>query len=98
MLQIPHDSISNIKSAKQNLQFQQLHIYYHGVGKILSPQFAKNLELLTDDNTYNYVGYLMNDANTISIKVAKYDGFDRVNLVESNEYGFESLVKATNKF
>ncbi|WP_312082938.1 RNA-binding domain-containing protein [Epilithonimonas hominis] len=90
-------SISNIKSAKQDLQFQQLHIYYQGVGKILSPQFAKNLELLTDDNTYNYVGYLMNDTNTISIKVAKYDGIDRVNLVESNEYGFESLVKATQQ-
>lgn len=34
MLQIPHDSISNIKSAKQDLQFQQLHIYYQGVGKL----------------------------------------------------------------
>lgn len=90
-------SISNIKSAKQDLQFQQLHIYYQGVGKTLSPQFAKNLELLTEDNTYNYVGYLMNDTNTISIKVAKYDGVDRVNLVESNEYGFESLVKATQQ-
>ncbi len=90
-------SISNIKSAKQDLQFQQLHIYYQGVGKILSPQFAKNLELLTEDNTYNYVGYLMNDTNTISIKVAKYEGIDRVNLVESNEYGFESLVKATQQ-
>lgn len=90
-------SISNIKSAKQDLQFQQLHIYYQGVGKILSQQFAKNLELLTEDNTYNYVGYLMNDTNIISIKVAKYDGIDRVNLVESNEYGFESLVKATQQ-
>lgn len=39
----------------------------------------------------------MNDTNTISIKVAKYDGIDRVNLVESNEYGFESLVKATQQ-
>ena len=39
----------------------------------------------------------MNDTNTISIKVAKYDGVDRVNLVESNEYGFESLVKATQQ-
>src|SRR5690606_25702316 len=61
-------SISNIKSKKQELHFQQLRIYYQGIGKVLNDQFAKNLELLTEDNSYNYVAYLLNDVNTISVK------------------------------
>lgn len=55
------NSIGNIKSPKQDLVFQQLHIYYQSVGKGLNEQFAKNLELITEDNSYNYVAYLMND-------------------------------------
>lgn len=91
------NSIGNMKSPKQALQFQQLHIYYQSIGKTLNEQFARNLELLTDDESYNYVAYLMNDINNISIKVARYQGLNRVDLVESNEYGYESLVKATHQ-
>ena len=90
-------SISNIKSTKQNLHFQQLHIYYQGAGKVLNDQFANNLELLTENNKYNYVAYLLNDKNTISVKLARYNGFDRVDLSESNEYGYESIIKATQQ-
>ncbi|WP_443943445.1 ATP-binding protein [Pedobacter sp. AW1-32] len=35
--------------------------------------------------------------NSNSIKLAKYKGLNRVNLVENNEYGYESLVKATKQ-
>src|SRR5690606_12626567 len=91
------NSIGNMKSPKQALQFQQLHIYYQSVGKALNEQFAQNLELLTEEESYNYVAYLMSDINNISVKVARYQGADRVDLVESNEYGYESLTKATNQ-
>lgn len=33
----------------------------------------------------------------MSIKLAKYDGLDRVDLMENNEYGYCSLVKATKQ-
>ena len=89
------NSIGKIKSPKQDLRFQQLQIYYQSIGKLLNEQFAKNLELLTEDNQYNYVAYLLNDVNGISVKVAKYDGLDRVDLIENNEYGYCSLMKAT---
>lgn len=79
------------------MKFQQLHIYYQSVDKILNEQFARNLELTTEDGKYNYVAYLMNDVNSISIKVARYKGLNRVDLTESNEYGYESLVKATKQ-
>ncbi len=39
--------------------------------------------------------YLGIDENGMSIKVAKYRGKDRVHLIESNEYGYCSLIKAT---
>ena len=91
------NSIGKIKSPKQDLRFQQLQIYYQSIGKLLNEQFAKNLELLTDDNQYNYVAYLLNDVNGISVKVAKYDGLDRVDLIENNEYGYCSLMKATKQ-
>lgn len=55
----------------------------------------KSLELLTEDGKFNYAAYLLADENNVSIKVAKYSGLDRVDLIENNEYGYCSLVKAT---
>jgi len=66
------NSIGNMKSPKQTLQFQQLHIYYQSTGKVLNEQFARNLELLTEEENYNYVAYLMSDINNISVKVARF--------------------------
>ncbi|AQY21182.1 hypothetical protein AB406_0218 [Riemerella anatipestifer] len=74
-----------------------MQIYYQSTGKLLNEQFAKNLELLTEENQYNYVAYLLNDVNGISIKVAKYSGVNQVDLIENEEYGYESLIKATNQ-
>ena len=91
------NSIGKIKSSNQNLRFEQLKIYYESIHKILNQQFASNLELLTDNGQYNYVAYLLADENGISIKIAKYNGFDRVDLIENNEYGYCSLVKATKQ-
>lgn len=91
------NSIGKIKSPNQNLTFEQLKIYYEGSGKELNQQFASNLELLTEEGQYNYVAYLLADTNGISVKVAKYDGLDRVDLIENNEYGYCSLIKATKQ-
>ena len=66
------NSIGRIKSPKQNLTFEQLKIYYEGANKTLNRQFAPNLELLTEEGVYNYVGYLLSDVNSMSMKVAKY--------------------------
>jgi len=52
------NSIGNMKSPKQTLQFQQLHIYYQSTGKALNEQFARNLELVTEEGNYNYVAYI----------------------------------------
>ncbi|EKY11019.1 Fic family protein [Capnocytophaga sp. oral taxon 324] len=90
-------SIGKIKSPNQNLTFEQLKIYYESSEKMLNQQFTSNLELLTEEGQYNYVAYLLADTNGISVKVAKYDGLDRVELIENNEYGYCSLIKATKQ-
>ena len=89
------NSIGRIVSNRQDLSFEQLRIYYDERGKRLNDNFRRTLELLTDDGKYNYVAYLLADENGNSIKVAKYSSLDRCDLVENNEYGYCSLIKAT---
>ena len=91
------NSIGKITSPRQDLTFEQLKIYYESAGITLNKQFARNLELLTEDGKFNYAAYLLADRNNLSIKVAKYNGTGRSDLVESNEYGQESLIKATKQ-
>jgi predicted HTH transcriptional regulator len=91
------NSIGKIRAPRQDLTFEQLKIYYNEAGYDLNDQFAANLELQTESGEYNYAAYLLADRNGLSVKVAKYRGTDRVDLIENNEYGFCSLVKATKQ-
>jgi len=91
------NSIGRIISNRQDLTFAQLKIYYEAVDRTLNSNFLQNLELLTKDKELNYVAYLMADNNGNSIKLAKYDGLKRVHLLENNEYGYCSLIKATKQ-
>ncbi len=88
-------SLGRIVSIRQDLSFEQLRIYYDEHGKRLTDNFRRTLELQTEDGRYNYVAYLLADENGNSMKVAKYGSLDRYNLIENNEYGYCSLIKAT---
>ena len=88
-------SLKNIPSPHQDLSFAQLKIYYEENGLMLTDQFAKNLDLLTDDGRYNYFAFLLADKNNTSIKIAKYRGRDKSDLIENKEFGYCSLIKAT---
>lgn len=87
------NSIGKIRSHRQDLTFEQLKIYYDAAGFDIGEKFAANLELLTEDGSYNYAAYLLADKNGNSVQVAKYSGTDRVDLIESNEFGYCCLVK-----
>lgn len=91
-----HSTLRNIASPRQDLSFVQLKICYEESGLELNKQFANSLELLTPDGKYNYIAYLLSDENGVSVKVAKYAGKDKVDLIENEEYGYCSLIKATN--
>ena len=87
------NSLSRIRSPRQDLSFEQLKIYYQESGFSLNAKFANNLELLTEDGLYNYSAYLLADENGNSVQIAKYAGLDRVDLLDSKDYGFCSLIK-----
>lgn len=87
------NSIARIRSPRQDLTFEQLRIYYQEAGFTLGDKFAANLELLTEDGAFNYAAYLLADQNGNSVQIAKYAGTDRVDLLESKDYGFCCLVK-----
>lgn len=85
--------ISRMRSPRQDLSFEQLCIYYQAAGLTLNDKFAANLELLTEEGDFNLAAYLLADENGNSVQVARYTGTDRVDLLESKDYGFCSLIK-----
>lgn len=89
-----HNSLRKIDSPRQKLTFEQLQIYYQTRGLHLNDHFAESLDLLTEDGRYNYIAWLLADNNGASIKVAKYEGTDKTDLIENGEYGYCSLIKA----
>ena len=89
------NSLNKIESPRQDLTFKQLMIYYEGQGIDITNNFIRNLELVMDNGKYNYNGYLLADENGMSIKVARYAGTNKVDLLENYEFGYCSLIKAT---
>ena len=90
-------SLRTIPAPNQNLRFEQLRIRYEEHGRSLNEHFRETLELLAPDGRYNLVAYLLADDNNVSIKVAKYAGTDKIDLVENEEYGFCSLLRACDR-
>lgn len=89
------NSLNKIESPRQDLTFKQLKIYYEGQGNTITNNFERNLELVMENGKYNYNGYLLADENGTSIKVARYAGTNKVDLLENYEFGYCSLIKAT---
>ena len=89
------NNLKNIKSPNQDLEFKTLKIYYEENGYEVNNNFLKKLDFYTEDNNFNYIAYLLADNNNISIQFAKYKGNDVSDLIENEDYGFCSLIKAT---
>ena len=90
-------TLGKMNSPRGDLTFRQLKIYYDGKTLSLNERFKSSLELLTEEGRDNYVAYLLADENGASMKVAKYVGFDKVDLIENEEYGYCCLIKATER-
>lgn len=93
------NSLRNIPAPTTlKLTFQQLKIYYQEKGFEINDSFLHNLDLyVPESERFNYAAYLLADTNSISIKVAKYAGIDKCDLIENEEYGYCSLLKATHR-
>jgi predicted HTH transcriptional regulator len=90
-------TLQSMSSPRQNLTFKQLLIYYEE--KQIEPheQFLENLDLKNSNGEFNYAAYLLADENGVSVKVAVYAGKDKVNLLETREYGNRCLITATQR-
>ena len=91
------NTLKEIDSPRPQLTFNQLKIYYEEQGLKLNDNFLQNLDLLTSEGKYNYNAFLLADENNISIKVVKYLGTDKMDLVKNQEYGYCCLITATQK-
>jgi predicted HTH transcriptional regulator len=90
-------SLGNIPAPRRDLTFEQLEIYYQAKKLKLNERFKTSLELLLPDGNDNFVAYMLADENAISVKIAKYAGRDKTDLIENYEYGYCCLIKATNQ-
>ena len=89
------NTLHNVVSPNQELTFTQLKIYYQEKGYDAAGSFfLKNLDLFTEDGKYNYAAYLMADHNGTSIKVARFRGTEKLDIVERNEFGRCCLIKS----
>ena len=91
------NTLKEIDSPRQELTFNQLKIYYEEHGLKLNDNFLQNLDLLTSEGKYNYNAFLLADENNISIKLVKYVGTNKLELLENMEYGNRCLITATQK-
>ena len=91
------NSLRNIISPIQDLSFSQLKIYYEEKKYKINRNFLKQLEFFTSDGKYNYLAYLFSDNNNVPILFAKYDGVTSTNIIENENYGGCSLIKAAKQ-
>ena len=90
-------TLQSMLSPRQNLTFKQLCIYYEEKNLEPTEQFIESLDLRQSSGEYNYAAYLLADENGVSVKVAVYAGTDKVDLLETREYGNRCLITATNR-
>ena len=90
-------NLQTMISPRQNLTFKQLCIYYEEKNLEPTEQFIESLDLRQSSGEFNYAAYLLADENGVSVKVAVYAGIDKVDLIETREYGNKCLITATQR-
>lgn len=91
------NTLKEIDSPRQELTFNQLKIYYEEHGLKLNDNYLQNLDLLTSEGKYNYNAFLLADENNVSIKLVKYVGTNKLELLENLEFGNRCLITATQR-
>ena len=80
-----NDNIVEIESFNQDLTFTQLwQLYVLRDFTLSKDTFIKNTGLITRNNKYNLLGYLLADNNDVSIKVIRFKGLDKTEIISRN--------------
>ena len=90
-------SLANIPSRHQNLTFTQLKLYYGLKNKNLNDNFTQSLDFLTPDGQYNLVAFLFADNNNISVRIGKYAGTNKLDLIGREDFKDCCLITAMQK-
>ena len=87
--------LDNIEAMNQELSFTELKQLYLIKGLTIDDAtFARNMGLLTKNGTYNYLADILSDNNNCSIKVVRFKGKDKQEMISRNEYGYHCLLIA----
>lgn len=90
-----YELMNEIESFDQELTFNQLkQLYITNEYSINESSFNKNTGLLTKNKKFNLMAYLLADRNDCSIKVVRFAGTDKSQMISRNEYGYKCLVLA----
>ena len=90
-------SLANVPSRYQELTFEQLKFYYYSNKKILNDNFAQTLDLYNSEGKYNMAAFLLADNNNISVRIGKYSGTDKSDLIEREDFKECCLITAMKK-
>lgn len=91
----PSAMASNAEASRQDLTFHELKRLYAGRGLTADDAtFARDMGFLTKTGAYNYIADILSDSNNCSIKVVRFKGHDRQEMIFRNEYGYKCLLSA----
>lgn len=81
-------------SLKQDLSFNHLKFLFRVRGLTINEKtFEMNNGFLKDEK-FNMLAELLSDENNTSIKVVRFGGNDKLNMLSRNEYGYKCLLVA----
>ena len=84
-----------IESFNQELTFNQLkQLYILKDYSVDQKNFEKNIGLINRKNKYNLLASILSDNNDCSIKVVRFNGVDKSEMILRNEYGYKCLIIA----
>lgn len=89
--------LKDIPNKNQDLTFRHLQACYSDYPEYILKSLPNTLDFYTNEGKYNLVANLFADQNNISIRVVKYDGVDKLSIIENNEYGYNSILISTEK-
>lgn len=95
LLRNSFELITSMESFDQDLRLTQLKQLYITNGLTVNEEtFERNTGLLTSDGKYNVLAEILSDFNDCSIKVVRFAGKDKQNMIIRNEYGYKCMLLA----
>lgn len=89
----PHLLLSEIPTNYSDLSFNTLKLMINSNGHLIDEtNFLKEHNLLTTDNKYNLLSWLVSDQNQTPLIVSIFDGKNKTNFIQRKDFGNKSLL------